>query len=218
MNFLDESGLKKLWSKIKSYVKNNYLPIVSKGRVTPNLLLQFLSIGNDNEINGTTYDSAGNVIYNNQVHINYTSSGFVTLAYGGGYVVACGRERLMGAALSVHGSIAASGSISGNTSSDERLKENIKDIDCLSIINSMGGTKAFTYKENGEKSIGFIAQNVRNCEFMKGIVTEDKNGYLGINYWDPKLVSVSFGAIEQLQGKIEGLEKKLSELQGTEVS
>ena len=218
MNFLDESGLKKLWAKIKSYVKNNYLPIESKGRVTPNLVLQYLSLGNDNEINGISYDSAGNIVYNNGFHINYTSSGFVTLAYGGGYVVVRGIERLMGATLSVHGDIAASGSISGNTSSDERLKENIKDIDCLSIIKSMGGTKAFTYKENGEKSIGFIAQNVRNCEAMKGIVIEDKNGYLGINYWDPKLVSVSFGAIEQLQGKIAELEKKLSELQGTEVS
>lgn len=151
MKFLDESGLKKLWTKLKSYLKNNYLPIVSKGRVTPNLVLQFLSIGNDNEINGTTYDSAGNVFYNNQVHINYTSSGFVTLAYGGGYVVVRGRERLMGAALSVHGSIAASGSISGNTSSDERLKENIKDIDCLSIINSMGGTKVYVQGERREE-------------------------------------------------------------------
>lgn len=217
MQFLNTDGLNRLWAKIKSYVKNNYLPIVSKGRVTPNLVLQFLSIGNDNEINGVTYDGAGNITYNNGVHINYTSNGWVTLCYGGGHVVVCGRERLMGAALTVHGSIAASGSISGNASSDERLKENIKDIDCLSIIKSMGGTKAFTYKENGEKSIGFIAQNVRNCEVMKGIVTEDKDGYLGINYWDPKLVSVSFGAIEQLQGKIVELEKKLSELQGTEV-
>lgn len=111
----------------------------------------------------------------------------------------------------VQGSIYAGGSINGNQSSDIRLKENLKEADSLDIIESLGDVYTFTYKDTKEDSIGLIAQNVKDSQ-LSDLVTENKEGYLGINYWSPKLVCLALGAAQQLNKKVKELEKQIEEL------
>lgn len=101
--------------------------------------------------------------------------------------------------------------ISGSDTSDVRLKENIQDIDSLGVIDTLGGIHQFTYKTTGKKGIGLIAQNVRESE-LADIVKENDEGYLGIDYWSPKLVCLALGAAQQLDKRVKELEKQIEEL------
>ena len=67
-----------------------------------------------------------------------------------------------------------------NSTSDERLKENIQPIDTgLNIIESLSG-KTFSFKGSGEKSSGFIAQEIRKV--IPHVVSAQETGYLSVNY------------------------------------
>lgn len=111
----------------------------------------------------------------------------------------------------VQGSIYAGGSINGNQTSDIRLKDNLKEADCISTINSLGDVYTFTYKDTKEDSVGLIAQNVKESS-LADLVTENSEGYLGINYWSPKLVCLALGAAQQLDKRVKELEKQIEEL------
>lgn len=113
--------------------------------------------------------------------------------------------------LFVGGQILAKGTISGNSTSDIRLKDNLKEADCISTINSLGDVYTFTYKDTKEDSIGLIAQNVKESS-LADLVTENSEGYLGINYWSPKLVCLALGAAQQLDKRVKELEKQIEEL------
>ena len=112
-------------------------------------------------------------------------------------------------------SILAKGGVTAYQSSDIRLKTNITKLNCLKVIKSIGGTYEFDYIRDHKHSIGFIAQNVNN-PLLKDIVAKDDNGYLKINYWSPKLISLAFGALTEIDNKVDKLKARVRELE-TEV-
>lgn len=119
------------------------------------------------------------------------------------------------ASITANGNILATGGITAYQSSDVRLKTNITKLNCLNVIKSIGGTYEFDYLRDHKHSIGFIAQNVNN-PLLKDIVAKDDNGYLKINYWNPKLISLAFGALIEIDDEVDRLKARVRELE-TEV-
>ena len=109
-------------------------------------------------------------------------------------------------------SILAKGGVTAYQSSDVRLKTNITKLNCLKVIKSIGGTYEFDYICDNKHSIGFIAQNVNN-PLLKDIVAKDDNGYLKINYWNPKLISLAFGALTEIDDEVDKLKARVRELE-----
>jgi hypothetical protein len=109
-------------------------------------------------------------------------------------------------------SILAKGGVTAYQSSDIRLKTNITKLNCLKVIKSIGGTYEFDYICDHKHSIGFIAQNVNN-PLLKDIVAKDDNGYLKINYWNPKLISLAFGALTEIDDEVDKLKARVRELE-----
>lgn len=109
-------------------------------------------------------------------------------------------------------SILAKGGVTAYQSSDVRLKTNIAKLNCLNVIKSIGGTYEFDYIRDHKHSIGFIAQNVNN-PLLKDIIAKDDNGYLKINYWNPKLISLAFGALTEIDDEVDKLKARVRELE-----
>ena len=109
-------------------------------------------------------------------------------------------------------SILAKGGVTAYESSDIRLKTNIVKLNCLKVIKSIGGTYEFDYIRDHKHSIGFIAQNVNN-PLLNDIVAKDDNGYLKINYWNPKLISLAFGALTEIDDEVDKLKARVRELE-----
>ena len=112
----------------------------------------------------------------------------------------------------IGGNCLAKGGVTAYQSSDIRLKTNITKLNCLNVIKSIGGTYEFDYIRNHKHSIGFIAQNVNN-PLLKDIVAKDDNGYLKINYWNPKLISLAFGALTEIDDEVDKLKARVRELE-----
>ena len=109
--------------------------------------------------------------------------------------------------LVVSGSIKATGTVVQG--SDERLKKDIAPIDnALSRINHIDGV-FFKYKDSGDKSVGFVAQQIQKV--LPEVVSEDNNGYLGVNYSGVTAVLVE--AIREQSSIISDLESRLSKLE-----
>lgn len=113
------------------------------------------------------------------------------------------------------GNILSTGGVTAYQSSDVRLKTNITKLNCLNVIKSIGGTYEFDYLRDHKHSIGFIAQHVSN-PLLKDIIAKDKDGYLKINYWSPKLISLAFGALTEIDNEVDKLKARVRELE-TEV-
>lgn len=109
-------------------------------------------------------------------------------------------------------SILAKGGVTAYQSSDIRLKTNITKLNCLNVIKSIGGTYEFDYIRDHKHSIGFIAQNVNN-PLLNDIIAKDDNGYLKINYWNPKLISLAFGALTEIDNEVDKLKARVRELE-----
>ena len=109
-------------------------------------------------------------------------------------------------------SILAKGGVTAYQSSDIRLKTNIAKLNCLNVIKSIGGTYEFDYICDHKHSIGFIAQNINN-PLLKDIIAKDDNGYLKINYWNPKLISLAFGALTEIDDEVDKLKARVRELE-----
>lgn len=107
------------------------------------------------------------------------------------------------------GSVLATGGITAYSSSDIRLKQDLRKLDYLGIIKAMGGTYSFTWKKDNTRSIGFIAQHVLCNPHLKDIVETDEKGYYKINYWSPKLIATAFGAIEQVGDEVSRLKARV---------
>ena len=114
------------------------------------------------------------------------------------------------------GNFLATGGITAYSSSDIRLKQDLRKLDYLNIIKAMGGSYGFTWIKDNKHSIGWIAQHVLNNPYMSDIVETDENGYYKINYWSPKLIATAFGAIEQVDDEVSKLKARVRELE-TEV-
>lgn len=108
-----------------------------------------------------------------------------------------------------NGNFLATGGITAYSSSDIRLKQDLRKLDYLGIIKAMGGTFSFAWKKDNTRSIGWIAQHVLCNPHLKDIVETDENGYYKINYWSPKLIATAFGAIEQVGDEISRLKARV---------
>jgi len=108
--------------------------------------------------------------------------------------------------VGVTGNIVASGQVTAadiNSSSDKRLKKNIKTVtSALDTVNALRGV-TFEWKEGNGKAIGLIAQEVN--EVLPEIVSTDDNGYLGIRYTN--VVGVLVEAIKELKADFEAYKK-----------
>ena len=113
------------------------------------------------------------------------------------------------AKLHVGGNILATGGITAYSSSDIRLKQDLRKLDYLGIIKAMGGTFGFAWKKDNTRSIGWIAQHVLQNPYLKDIVETDEKGYYKINYWSPKLIATAFGAIEQVGDEVSRLKARV---------
>jgi hypothetical protein len=90
-----------------------------------------------------------------------------------------------------------------NSSSDKRLKKNIKTVtSALATVDALRGV-SFEWKEGGAKAIGMIAQEVQ--EVIPDVVTTDDNGYMGIKYTN--MVGVLVEAIKELKAEFEAYKK-----------
>ena len=107
------------------------------------------------------------------------------------------------------GGILATGGITAYSSSDIRLKQDLRKLDYLSIVKAMGGTFGFAWKKDNTRSIGWIAQHVLCNPHLKDIVETDEKGYYKINYWSPKLIATAFGAIEQVGDEVSRLKARV---------
>lgn len=109
----------------------------------------------------------------------------------------------------MNGNVLATGGITAYSSSDIRLKQDLRKLDYLGIVKAMGGTFSFAWKKDNTRSIGWIAQHVLCNHHLKDIVETDENGYYKINYWSPKLIATAFGAIEQVGDEVSRLKARV---------
>lgn len=107
----------------------------------------------------------------------------------------------------------ATGGVTAYSSSDIRLKQDLRKLDYLGIIKAMGGSYGFTWRKDNKHSIGWIAQHVLSNPYMNDIVETDENGYYKINYWSPKLIATAFGAIEQVDDEVSKLKARVTYLE-----
>ena len=94
-----------------------------------------------------------------------------------------------------------------NVSSDERLKENIEDIDekqCVDFISGLD-VKSFNYKGDDKEKIGVIAQQLiaTDKDLSKYFVEQGEDGYYGVTTSD--LVFPLIKAVQSLQKEVEQL-------------
>ena len=104
------------------------------------------------------------------------------------------------------------GDIVAFTSSDERLKKNIKKIDDpLAKVISIGGY-TFDWTEESKKegsSTGVIAQEVEKLGLPDLVTTRKKTGYKAVDY--EKLVPLLIEAIKELKNKGDDLQQQISD-------
>jgi hypothetical protein len=110
------------------------------------------------------------------------------------------------------GSFHADGDIiafSTTTSSDKRLKKNIKPItNALDIVEKLQGVH-FDWKKDDEKSLGYIAQDVEKVlpEMVKEHEHFGNGEYKTVNY--AAMVSIMGEAIKELKAEVEELKKQI---------
>ena len=93
-----------------------------------------------------------------------------------------------------------------NTLSDENTKENIHTLeDAILKVMQMRGV-SFQWKDNKNKSIGVIAQEVEKV--LPEIVNTNENGTKSISY--DSIIGLLIEAIKEQQGSIVDMEKKIN--------
>ena len=100
-----------------------------------------------------------------------------------------------------------------NVVSDERMKENIEDVDedCSEIVKNIE-VKTFNYKDDKKKkkNIGYIAQDVKKKVPSKfEAIVSDSGEFMGLDYG--KMSAILWKCCQEQQSKIEYLESKLLE-------
>ena len=93
-----------------------------------------------------------------------------------------------------------------NSTSDERLKSNIKPLnDALQKVKQLNGV---SFEMNNKQKIGVIAQEIQKV--IPEVVNTKEDGYLSVSYGN--IVGLLIEAIKEQQVKIEQLEQKLGGL------
>ena len=113
------------------------------------------------------------------------------------------------AGADVTGTIKATGDVIAFSSSDERLKDNLKLIsDPLEKISKMSGYE-FDWNDKQDTytghDVGVVAQEIE--QVLPEVVTERDDGYKAVKY--EKLVPLLIESIKELSVKVEELESKL---------
>ena len=165
-------------------------------------------------VNGESYANISNsrfqsltpalMIKNNIVQLGYSYNDF-----SGDYRLRVKGSTYIHGDLYTNSNILAQGGVTAYSSSDIRLKTDLRKLDYLGIIKAMGGTFGFAWKKDNTRSIGFIAQHVLSNPHLKDIVETDEKGYYKINYWSPKLIATAFGAIEQVGDEVSRLKARV---------
>lgn len=150
---------------------------------------------------------------NNNINMMNQGSNISINSYGNIYLNAYMGGIHLNKDTSVEGNLLATGGVTAYSSSDLRLKQDLRKLDYLGIIRAMGGTFGFAWKKDNTRSIGWIAQHVLCNPQLKDIVETDEKGYYKINYWSPKLIATAFGAIEQVGDEVTRLKKKVKTLE-----
>ena len=104
------------------------------------------------------------------------------------------------------GRIDASNDIVAYSTSDVRLKNNIKSIDkALDKVNKISGVtfewNEISHKETGKKDVGVIAQEIE--EILPELVDNRSNGYKAVDY--PKLTALLIEAVKDLSNQVKEL-------------
>ena len=109
-------------------------------------------------------------------------------------------------AVTFGGAIIATGDVTAY--SDERLKDNIANINnAMDKVDQLRGV-TFTHKDTGTESTGLIAQDVQKV--LPEAITEDNDGYLGVKYGN--MTGLLVEAMKELKDRIEALEEENKEL------
>ena len=116
---------------------------------------------------------------------------------------------LTGCGISGATDIAASGTITAgdfNTTSDEKLKDDVKIIEgSLDKVIQINGV-SFKWKDNGEECLGVIAQNIE--EVFPQLVKECED-HKTVNY--NGLIGVLIEAVKELSDEVKELKERLDE-------
>ena len=119
--------------------------------------------------------------------------------------------------LTVNGNFKAS-HITSLSTSDERLKKNIRPFSALEILASMGGVWQYEYKpeevardaKNDGTHIGFIYQNVEKS-LMSGMCEKRKDEYGALNYHHSDYLALLAACNLELAKRVEMLEEMLNQ-------
>jgi len=106
------------------------------------------------------------------------------------------------------GSITRNGSansVSYNTGSDYRLKEDLKDFNALDLVNNITAYD-YKWKDVDQRDYGFIAHELKQT--LPNVVTGEKDGekMQGVDY--SKLTPILLKAIQELEARVKELENK----------
>lgn len=122
--------------------------------------------------------------------------------------------------LYVNGATRIVGQLSTTTSSDRRLKENIKKVDVGKWLCSLGG--AYTFEYIGEEvardefysgtHVGFIYQNVKKS-LLERMCIEREDGYGSLNYLHPDYLGLLGAAAINHEDRLAKLEKRVEQLE-----
>ena len=116
----------------------------------------------------------------------------------------------------IYGDLTVTGAItcvSVTQTSDQSIKDNIKDIDLTPIFNNVN-VKSYNRTDKPElgERVGFIAQDIKKAcndnnlpnTFTNDIILEDDTALLGLDY--SRLVTVLWSKVKQLEQRIAVLE------------
>jgi hypothetical protein len=138
--------------------------------------------------------------YTGETLINAVADGAVKLYYD-----AAEKLATTSSGISVTGDV--------TSSSDERLKDNIKVIpNALDKVQQINGV-SFDWKDSGRSSIGVIAQNVEKV--IPEVVNENEDGYKSVTYGN--MVGLLIEAMKEQQQQIEDLKSQVKELKGDSI-
>lgn len=122
--------------------------------------------------------------------------------------------------LYVNGATRIAGQLSTTTSSDRRLKENIRKADVGMYLRSLGGAFAFEYiSEEVERDefysgthIGFIYQNIKSS-LLSSMCIEREDGYGSLNYLHPDYLGLLGAAAISHEEEIKILKRRIAKLE-----
>ena len=167
-------------------------------------------------INSTSLTGSGNIYINefkvtNSNELNFKATASLTDLYIGYRTLSENGEGQTNYTISSYKFMKGTGSTTAfadlycaklYTSSDERLKENIKPYEpTVSVLDIP--VKEFNYKDSKVKSVGVIAQEVQKL-FPDAVSADEKTGYLSVD--DRSLMYMLMAEVKKLRDRVNELE------------